>query len=104
MPGEEALCFLGLARKAGKLVLGEEQTRRAVRNGKAKQLLLAKDAAPNAVKRAEDLSESRGIPLIRLEADKIQLADALGAPAFAMAAICDAGFAAAFRKKMQERE
>ena len=104
MPNEDALRFLGLARRAGCLALGEEQTRRAVRSGKAKLLLLAADAAPNAVKRAEELSESRAVPLIRLQADKDRLADALGAPVFAMAALCDAGFAAAFQKKMQKKE
>ena len=53
----EALGFLGLMRRAGKLSAGEEGVRQSVRAGKAKLILLASDASPNAQKRAEDFSD-----------------------------------------------
>ena len=52
----EDLGFLGLMRRAGKLSAGEEGVRQSVRAGKAKLILLASDASPNAQKRAEDFS------------------------------------------------
>ena len=98
------LRFLGLARKAGKLSTGEENTRSEVRSGKAKLLLLAADASHNAEKRAETLAASKNIQLSRLEAGKTELANALGTPLFAMAAVCDDGFAKALQKRLQHSE
>ncbi len=94
------LSFLGLARRAGKISLGEANTRGAVRSGKAKLILLASDAAPNARARGEKLAQRAAIPLIQLEDDKNRLAEALGSPLFAIAAVCDAGFAAALQKRL----
>lgn len=97
---EADLAFLGLARRAGKLALGEENSRRAVRSGKAEMILLASDAAPNALARGEELARRAGIPLIKLEGNKNRLAEALGSPLFAIAAVCDAGFAEALQKRL----
>ena len=98
----ELLRFLGLMRRAGKLSIGEEGTGQAARAGKAKLILLARDASDNARDRAEGFARRGGTPLVRIYADKAALASALGVAGGAMAAVCDAGFARALLEKFPE--
>ena len=102
MTDEWMLPLLGLMRKAGKLSLGEENCRKAVRSRKAILILLASDASANAQKRAYSLSS--GCDLIRLPYDKETLSDALGFPPVSIAAVCDAGFAKIFRDRLMRTE
>ncbi len=96
------LRFLGLVRKAGKLSCGEEKSIRARKLGKAHLILLAKDASGNASDRAAALSDERSCPLMKLPYTKDQLADASGTAPFAIAAVCDPGFARALREKLPQ--
>ena len=98
----ELLRFLGLMRRAGKLSIGEEGTGQAARAGKAKLILLARDASDNARDRAEGFARRGAVPLVRLGADKASLASALGVSGGSMAAVCDAGFARALLEKFPE--
>ncbi len=98
----DLLRFLGLMRRAGKLSTGETGTGQAARAGKAKLILLASDASPNALDRAEGFARKAGIPLLRLSVDKNAIAGALGTAGGAMLAVCDAGFAHALREKFPE--
>ena len=52
MPHDPILHLLGLAKKAGRLEIGEEPVGAAARAHQARVLLLAADAAPNTVRRA----------------------------------------------------
>ena len=96
----DVLRFLGLIRRAGKLSTGEEGTRQAVRARKAKMILIASDASPNARKRAEEFASRVQIPLVMLDAEKESLAKALGIAGGAMMAVCDDGFAKALRDRL----
>ncbi len=96
MQSERWLSFLGLIRKAGKISLGEQNTGNAVRQKKARLIIVAEDASPNALKRAQSFAASSGCALLNVPADKNTLGEALGSSPFAMAAICDSGFADAF--------
>lgn len=100
----EVLRFLGLMRRAGRLSTGEESTGQAVRVGKARLLLLASDASPNARKRAEAFALRGRLPLLTLTDDKGTLSDALGIPPAAMFAVCDEGFAKALQEKLRSSE
>ena len=51
MPHDPILHLLGLAKKAGRLEIGEEPVGAAARAHQARVLLLAADAAPNTVRR-----------------------------------------------------
>ena len=62
----KALRYLGIARKAGFLELGEENTGAAVRGSKAKVVFLAADASDNARRRAEGFVYGKNIPLLTL--------------------------------------
>ena len=104
MQNDRVLSFLGLMRKAGKISVGEMNTEKSVRLKKAIIIILASDASPNAVKRAHSLSEAAECDLVIVPADKDTLGRALGASPFAMAAICDSGFAKAFHSIINQRD
>ena len=94
------LRILGLARRAGKVEIGEEAVGKAARGGKVRLILLAADASQNAAKRAEGFGYTAGAPVIRLEASKGELGHALGLLGPAMAAMTDAGLAAALAEAL----
>jgi len=89
------LRILGLARRAGKVEIGEEAVGKAARGGKVRLILLAADASQNAAKRAEGFSFTAKAPVMVLEVSKGELGHALGLTGPAMAAITDTGLAAA---------
>ena len=55
MPNDPILHLLGLARKAGRLEIGEEPVGAVCRSRQARLVLLASDAAPNTCRRAPAL-------------------------------------------------
>ena len=61
MPHDPILHLLGLARKAGKLELGEEPVGAACRAKHAKLMLLASDAAPNTRRRAAHFGDAGNV-------------------------------------------
>ena len=95
---EKALNLLGLMRRAGAVSVGETNTGSAVRDGKAKLLLVADNASPNAEKRAEGFAAGRNVINLKLPFTKEELSAALGLPGCSMAAVTDIGFANAFLK------
>jgi len=95
----DAIKFLGLMRRAGALVIGETNTGSAARAGKAKIIMLAKDASSNAVKRAMGFSAKAGCNAAVLEYTKEELSSFLATPGCSMMAITDRGFAEAFNSK-----
>ncbi len=99
---KDDLRFLGLIRRAGKLSIGEENIRQAVRAGKARLILLAEDASQNAEKRAGTFAERANVPLLRLDEDKDTLCRELGINGGAMLAVCDEGFAAVLHEKLDK--
>lgn len=94
------LRMLGLARRAGRVEIGEEAVGTAARAGKAALLLLASDASENTKKRAESFAFAAGAPLAHLDCGKTELGRALGLDGPAMAAVTDPGLAAAVAAKL----
>lgn len=88
-----ALNYLGIARKAGFLEVGEENTGAAVRGGKAKLLLLASDASDNARSRAKGFVMGHRTLIVELPFTKIEISDCTGKSGCSMAALCDIGIA-----------
>lgn len=107
---DKALGYLSLSAKAGKLVCGADNCIDALKRGKARLIVLACDASPNARKRADGMLFGRKTPLVKSGYTKYDLATAAGANGpVAMAAVCDEGLANAFAKcarpeKQQEEE
>ncbi len=89
---------LGLARRAGKLILGVESIEKY---GKPIELLIyASDASP----RVKRTLSHRKDPSVTPDLTKEQLGTAVGCNNVAVVAITDAGFAGIIRKKLELQE
>lgn len=97
---DKVLNFLGLCRRAGKLLIGEDGVSGAARSGQAVLLMVASDTADNTRKKAGNLSRWYGIPMISLPWDKDTLGELLDKRVCAILALTDKGLAAALQKKL----
>jgi len=94
------LHLLGLAKKAGKLEVGEEPVGAVCRSRHARLLLLACDAAPNTCRRAAHFGEAGNVLWLQLPHTKDELGFQLGRKSCAMVAVTDFGIAAAIGEKL----
>ena len=108
-PEEIALCeekiinAFGLAKRAGKCVLGTEMCVENIRAKKAKLVIAASDLSSNTVKRLTDSCSFHGVDLIFVKADKMVLGQKLGKNnGTSSAAILDEGFVNICRKIYNE--
>ncbi len=99
---DKALGLLGLMRRAGAIAIGLDNTADAVRAGKARLVLLSTDAAENARRKAETLTNGRSAQTVVLPYTREELAACLGVSGCAAAAVTDLGFANALIKRLRE--
>ena len=104
MPNDPILLLLGLARKAGRLEIGEEPVGAVCRARQARLVLLASDAAANTNRRAAHFGEAGNVLWLEVPYSKAELGFHLGRGSCAMLAITDAGFAAAVTEKLAARD
>ena len=104
MANDPVLHLLGLAKKAGRLEIGEEPVGAACRARQARLVLLAADAAPNTCRRAAHFGEAGNVLWLELPFDKGELGFILGRSSCAMLALTDVGFAAAVGEKLAARD
>jgi len=97
---DKAQQYMGLARKAGRLAVGEDACGAAVAAGRAKLLLLAADASPNAQKRAVGFLYGRRAILQSLPWKKEELSALLGKRGCSMVCFTDLPLAARFAEAM----
>ena len=100
----KVLGLLGLAKKAGKLEVGEEPTGAAARAKDARLLLIASDAADNSCRRLKHFADAGACLYAKLPCTKDELGSALGRTSCAMAAVTDVGFATAIAEKLAEND
>lgn len=104
MPNDPILHLLGLARKAGRLEIGEEPVGAVCRARQARLVLMASDAAANTNRRAAHFGEAGNVLWLELPYTKAELGFHLGRGSCAMLALTDAGFAAAVTEKLAARD
>ena len=104
MSNDPGLHLLGLARKAGRLELGEEPVGAVCRARQAKLVLLAADAASNTYRRAAHFGEAGNVLWLELPFTKAELGLALGRGSCAMLALTDVGFASSLVQKLSARD
>jgi ribosomal protein L7Ae-like RNA K-turn-binding protein len=97
---DKALNFLGICKKAGVLMTGENGVGSAARSGKAVLIMTASDTAQNTLKKAKNLAEMSNALLLALPYEKDALGELLGKNVCALIAITDKGLAAAFADKL----
>ena len=101
---DNALHLIGIARRAGRLEVGEEPVGAAARAGHARLLVLAADAAGNTLRRCSHFAQAGQAPLLQCPFTKAELGLATGRGSCAMLAFTDAGLAAAFASKLAARD
>jgi ribosomal protein L7Ae-like RNA K-turn-binding protein len=84
--------LLGLAQRAGAVERGVDATRRAIRDGRARLVLIADDASAAQLKKITGLLEHRPVPS-RPAGGQDELGAALGAPPLSAVAITRQDFA-----------
>ena len=97
---DKILSLSGLAKRAGRVEVGEEPVGAAARARDARLILLASDAADNSARRAAHFAEAGACLLTRIGADKDALGRAVGRTSCAMLAVTDIGFAEAIAAKL----
>lgn len=102
MANNPILHLLGLAKRAGKLEIGEEPVGAVARARQAKLILLASDVSPNTSRRAATFGQAGNVLHLSLPYSKDELGMGLGRSSVAMVALTDAGFAGAIGDKLAE--
>ena len=97
---DKALSYLSLARKAGRIELGEEPVGAAARAVHAWLVIVASDASDHTWRRAASFVAGTDQQRIRLPYSKDQLGMAVGRQSLAIAAVTDPTMALAFLKAM----
>jgi ribosomal protein L7Ae-like RNA K-turn-binding protein len=92
------LSYLGVAKKAGKLVSGQGNCENAIKSKKALLVLLSGTASDNTVKHFSDMASYRDIPIYVLDSD--MLGNAVGKEEHKTVCITDSGFANAVIKEI----
>lgn len=94
-PDDRLLEALGLARRAGRLVVGARAVREAAEKGELRLTVVAADAGGNALDRLGAIRERS--PVVRA-VDRRSLGRALGRAAVVAAGVTDAGLAGKIRR------
>ena len=101
MNNDKILSYLGLCRKAGKLVCGTALTTDAIRHGKIVLAVTSSDASENTVKRISDGCSYRNIPYFPLPFTCERLGKAAGkSGGIASVGVLDGNFAGMIIKSL----
>ena len=101
---DKALNYLSLARKAGRVELGEEPVGSCARAQKARLIVVAEDASDHSWRRACSFVAGTRQKCLRVPFTKDQLGEAIGRTSLAMAAFTDPALALAFVKALGNPE
>ena len=101
---DKALNYLALARKGGRVELGEEPVGAAARAGKAYLIVVASDAGDHTWRRAKSYAAGTQQQTLKVSFTKDELGLAIGRTSLAMAAFTDASLALAFAKALDKAD
>lgn len=101
---DKALHYLALARKAGRVELGEEPVGSAARAQHARLVVVASDASDHSWRRAKSFVAGTKQQCIRVPYTKDQLGMAIGRQSLAMAAFTDPALALAFAQSLEKTD
>ena len=101
---DKALNYVALARKAGRVELGEEPVGAAARAHHARLVIVASDASNHTWRRAKSFVAGTDQQCIRLPFTKDELGQSIGRQELAIAAFTDPALALAFVKALPQPE
>ena len=97
---DKALNYLALARKAGRIELGEEPVGGAARAQKARLVVVASDASDHTWRRAKSFVAGTNQQCVKVPFTKDEMGMAVGRTSLAIAALTDPAMALAFLKAL----
>jgi len=98
----DLLGYLGLAKRAGKLIIGDVAVSQAT--DFSRLICVAEDLSPGSLKRARRAALIAGIPLVTLPCTKNGIGNALGRKPCGILALTDDGFAKALIEAVQGKQ
>lgn len=101
---DKALNYLALARKAGRIELGEEPVGAAARAQHARLVVVASDASDHTWRRAKSFVAGTQQQCVKVPFTKDQLGMTVGRTSLAIAAMTDPAMALAFLKALGQPE
>lgn len=101
---DKSLNYMALARKAGRIELGEEPVGAAARAQKARLVVVAQDASDHTWRRAKSFVAGTGQLCIKAPFSKDMLGQAVGRTSLAIGAFTDPALALAFVKALPQPE
>ncbi len=101
---DKSLNYLALARKAGRVELGEEPAGAAARAQKARLIIVASDATDHTWRRAQSFVAGTQQICLKVPYTKDELGQAIGRTALALAAFTDPALALGFVKALGQPE
>lgn len=101
MKQNRVLSLLGLATRASAVESGEFLTEKAVKNGKARLVIVGEDASENTRKLFRNMCAFYHVPLF-FYATKEELGHAMGKELRASLAVTDAGFAKSLISQLED--
>ncbi len=99
MLNDKALSMMSMAAKAGKVASGEFSVEKAVKEGKAKLVIISEEASNNTVKKFSNMCFFYKVPMY-IYGTKESLGHNIGREARASVAILDEGFAKSIVKNL----
>ena len=101
---DKALNYMALARKAGRIELGEEPVGGAARAGKACLVVVSADAGDHTWRRAKSFVAGTNQVAVKIPFSKDDVGMAIGRTSLAIAAFTDPAMALAFLKALPQQE
>ena len=98
---DKALNYLALARKAGRIELGEEPVGSAARAQHARLVVVAQDASDHTWRRAKSFVAGTGQLCVKAPFSKEEMGMAVGRQSLAIACFTDPALALAFTKALE---
>ena len=103
MPNEKLSGFLGLAKKAGKLVFGFDMTVEAMQKAAAKQVLISNDCSERTARNIRRIAEETGTDFLILPLSMDEIGYAV-AKRVGVLSVCDSGFSKKIKELAQNGE
>ncbi len=100
---DRALSMLGLATRSGNVASGGFATEQAIKRGKARLVIIAKDASDNTKKKFGNMCEFYRVPYVQYSV-KETLGHAIGREERTCLAVTDEGLADSIRKHLVDSE
>lgn len=101
---DRSLNYLALARKAGRIELGEEPVGAAARAQHARLVIVAQDASDHTWRRAKSFVAGTNQQCVKIPYSKDDMGMAVGRTSLAIAAMTDSAMALAFLKSLGQPE